>query len=53
VHESNGARCLSIVHDRLDANTPYLIRAKQGLPAADGTPLEVEVLSRFITVAAP
>ena len=41
--------CLSLDHEDLLADTAYVIVAKKGLAAADGTLLAVEVSSRFRT----
>lgn len=46
---AGSARCLSIAHDPLKADTAYLIRVKQGLKSAEGTELAADVASRFRT----
>lgn len=46
---AGSAQCLSIDHDSLAADTAYVVTAAKELKSADGTPLGLEIVSRFRT----
>lgn len=46
---TGSARCLSVTHDPLQADTTYILHAKQGLGAADATLLSADARSQFRT----
>jgi hypothetical protein len=46
---STNPRCLVVEHSGLEADSGYRVRLSQGLRAADGSELAVEIVSRFRT----
>lgn len=49
ISQSGSPRCLVVEHAGLESNAAYLVRAKEGLTAADGSALAVEIVSRLRT----
>ncbi|MGI5864211.1 MAG: Ig-like domain-containing protein [Myxococcales bacterium] len=49
ISQSGSPRCLVIEHVGLESDGAYVVRAKEGLAAADGSELAVEIVSRFRT----